>query len=326
MSDSLNNSSYAENEKNSIQEANSPNLSNQKQNLDISIQINSDAEIPKDSKENPEELNKSRNFLAPEPVSPSQMHPIVRSGSKRVLKPRQSVFKLEGESMVLEEQSPKYSKAIFSSSLKLPQIETRKTHDFYRRQFDEKKGLKSSKSSLKLSKIPGYKTEIKTLLPFDLNKRNRKMRHKKQNFDVASLEDKYRTQNVLSNSLKLTTDLYYHLTQVRNQDNIFFDDIDKAEVEQSRESEKEYLKSQLTHIKSLPAIDKGSKDVVGLKAVKNFYRHYKILEKVEDQNKMTNTKTSVYTKILKSESKKKLLPLKMNIIKVSGNPSKINCQ
>ena len=52
--------------------------------------------------------------------------------------------------------------------------------------------------------------------------------------------------------------------------------------------------------------------------MKDFDMHFKMLPKIESENEMKKNKSSVYTNILSSQSKKNLLPLKMNVIKSVG--------
>jgi hypothetical protein len=66
-------------------------------------------------------------------------------------------------------------------------------------------------------------------------------------------------------------------------------------------------------------VDAVRKPLIGEKACNNFYKHYKDLAKIEDQNENLKIKGSVYTGMLHQSKTTKLLPVRVGVIKDSGS-------
>lgn len=65
-------------------------------------------------------------------------------------------------------------------------------------------------------------------------------------------------------------------------------------------------------------------DIVGPRAVQNYYSHFKKLDKVKDQNTHNNIKDSAFTSILSKSESLCILPSKIGFIKESGNNSVVS--
>lgn len=61
-----------------------------------------------------------------------------------------------------------------------------------------------------------------------------------------------------------------------------------------------------------------NQNLVGQEAVTSFYRHYKRLKRIKDQNSSENIKPSVYTSLLSKCEDLQILPSKIGIIKYKG--------
>lgn len=63
--------------------------------------------------------------------------------------------------------------------------------------------------------------------------------------------------------------------------------------------------------------------LVGDQAVTGFYRHYKQLSRVRDQNKSENIRSSVYTSVLEKCEELRVLPSKVGVVKYAGRPDEV---
>lgn len=93
---------------------------------------------------------------------------------------------------------------------------------------------------------------------------------------------------------------------------------DREESQSKIKKEKEEIMALLDSSFSKPPVDALEKQVSGKKAYLDFYKHYKILDKVVDQNKCTDQKSSLYTSVLGKSETCGVLPLQMNFVKWSG--------
>ena len=129
---------------------------------------------------------------------------------------------------------------------------------------------------------------------------------------------KYPRNNPLSQKLRLTEDLYSSLTTnnlMQPTDRI--EGQDSYNVEIDSKTEEDYLRNSIKMTGMQPAIDMKDIDLGSKNAVNDFYSHFKILNSVVQQNQARHCPDSTYTRMLKSMSSKKLLPLKMNIVGTS---------
>jgi hypothetical protein len=119
----------------------------------------------------------------------------------------------------------------------------------------------------------------------------------------------------LKNQLKLTSDLYSHIKwQKKKGKDFVIKNIDNYDKKLVDDLESDYIKGSIKIMPSSDPIDAEPKELEGLKAQEYYYKHYKMLDNVLQQNKFTGTKPSIYTKLLKSTSSKRLLPLKLGVL------------
>jgi hypothetical protein len=59
------------------------------------------------------------------------------------------------------------------------------------------------------------------------------------------------------------------------------------------------------------------------KAKFNFYKHYKKLDRVKQQNSMAGISKSAFTAMLEGSERMKVLPLSLGLVKERGNASEI---
>jgi hypothetical protein len=139
----------------------------------------------------------------------------------------------------------------------------------------------------------------------------------------SMFEASYRNKNLTSERIRLTSHLYsdlkYKLTGGKDFE---IGDIDNPNVQIDDEMEKEYLKNQIIMQDDMEPVDSFPKELVGSKAKDNYYKHYKMIDRVSDQNKVSNLGPSIYTRLLKSTSQKRLLPIKFGVLRQSLNNSK----
>ncbi|KAL4466565.1 hypothetical protein ABPG72_010616 [Tetrahymena utriculariae] len=68
-----------------------------------------------------------------------------------------------------------------------------------------------------------------------------------------------------------------------------------------------------------PAEDNNQKIIIGDEAADNYYKHYKKLDKVQQQNKFFEIQDSTFTSILTASQKKMVTPCKIGLIKTKGS-------
>lgn len=138
-------------------------------------------------------------------------------------------------------------------------------------------------------------------------------------FDPETLNSPYRSYYPLSNKIHMTSTLYGMMRQkdknfvIKPQINSDFNDVDLE-----NELENNYVMNMLNISHDSDAIDQEDKKTVGDKAIHDFYKHYKDLNKVSDQNDNLKLNGSVYTGMLNQAAKKNILPNKVGIIKTDG--------
>jgi hypothetical protein len=99
------------------------------------------------------------------------------------------------------------------------------------------------------------------------------------------------------------------------------------EIDLADETEDNYVRNMLNisdDDDEKTAIDGGVKKTVGDTAVGCYYKHYKELSKVREQNSQHKLRASVYTGMLKYSDKHNLLPNKCGIIKANGSTKNLN--
>lgn len=214
-----------------------------------------------------------------------------------------------------------FSKNIFNYSTKLPTIVKKRSQNFYYELYEKRK---DKYSMPRIDKTPGMLDKAQKNKYIVKNKSTSSLKYA----DYNAFSYKYRTKNPLSDSLKLTTGLYSKMKRKADDahQNLEITDIDDPKIQIDEKLEVEYLKDVIPINENLDAIDNEEKDLQGIKAIDSYYRHYKILDKVEQLNKFSRTKESVYTKLLKSTSQKRLLPLKMGFVGLGKSESCLDLQ
>ena len=242
-----------------------------------------------------------------------------------VLKPnhrRKSISKSpSAENFKVYDQPHYYTKNIFNQNTKLPPHEKQRSHKFYYNQFNKlKESGRSNRASMPiLRKVPGMLNKA----PENRYIERQLTRKEKTNYNIFS--NKYRQFNPLSEQLRMTEALYSELKWKKsNGKDIPIKDIYNYNIDIDDDTESKYLKSVIKVQDAVPVIDYGDKDRAGLNAVDDFYKHYKRLAEVQQQNEATGTKESVYTKVLKSTSTKNLLPMKMGILNQNISKPSLN--
>jgi hypothetical protein len=64
-------------------------------------------------------------------------------------------------------------------------------------------------------------------------------------------------------------------------------------------------------------------NLVGAQAVAGFYRHYKRLERIKDQNATEKIRSSLYTSVLDKCNEQKILPSKVGLVKYEGKADEV---
>lgn len=224
-----------------------------------------------------------------------------------------------GESSKMEGEPLVFSKNIFNYSTKLPKIVKKNSQDFYHKFYKNKKGKFSMPV---IEKTPGMLNKAQSNKYIVKNRIGGGRRYA----DYGNFSYKYRNVNLLSNHIKLTTGLFSKLRREadKKKKKLRIADIDDPHLQIDERIEVEYLKDNIPISDNIEPIDANQKEFEGIKAVESYYKHYKILNKVEQLNKANKTRPSVYTKLLKSTSQKRLLPLKMGIIKLGRSESALD--
>lgn len=220
--------------------------------------------------------------------------------------------KMEGGPLV-------FSKNIFNYSTKLPKIVKKNSQNFYHKFYKNKSGKFSMPI---IEKTPGMLNKAQTNKYIVKNRIGGGKRY--VNYNTFSY--KYRNVNLLSDHIKLTTGLFSKMRREADKNNkrLKIDDVDDPNLHIDDRLEIEYLKDNIPIADNVEPIDANQKDLEGMKAVESYYKHFKMLNKVEQLNKSNKTRPSVYTKLLKSTSQKRLLPLKMGIIKLGRSESALD--
>lgn len=136
-------------------------------------------------------------------------------------------------------------------------------------------------------------------------------------FDVDSLNDPYQKSNPLLNNCKMTPTLFNMVEKQKsvksglNYNPLNYNFVD-SDDEIDEEEENKYIDKMLNE--SLEdeeePLDGFPKQVIGEKACKDYYAHYKKLERIEDQNDKFNITGSMFTKMQRGLSDKLFPPLK----------------
>jgi hypothetical protein len=147
---------------------------------------------------------------------------------------------------------------------------------------------------------------------------------KDKKFELDMLHDSYRWESPISNRIKMTSTLY---TMMTKNDSSFKlqpnqEDYDMEILDE--EFEGNYVRNILNVSIEGDAIDHSPKKTTGAKAVADYYKHHKLLDKAIDQDSNMGLDRSVFTGMLEKSAKSLLLPNKCGIIKNNGPKKNLN--
>lgn len=215
----------------------------------------------------------------------------------------------------LKQEMPR---SIFSSMVCLPKLKECESHKKFASIYK-----KQNPPTFDVPPYRGYQTDMKNQLGID---------SLKQKKPWELLDSRYRRKEPLKQVPHLTWTLQKKIDASKYPDGlgkVKIKDMEnyQLEVEMSEKTEKEYLKHHLEHsVVEDDPYDYEGKDLVGSNALKEYNTHYKLISKIECENKIKERNNSVYTTILSSINNKNLLPMKMNVVKNFGNTSSINTE
>ncbi len=208
-------------------------------------------------------------------------------------------------------------KSVFSSVVSLPKLKEYQSHRTFKKMCDDRK----PNSNFELPPYRGYHYDPSSKK--DIKRRREELKVREREL-AERLDSRYRLQNPLRSTPHVTWRLLNYLKK-ENDKKTQFPDPENPGVELSEKTEVEYLKKTLdVSIDELQPFDSERKELIGRIALKDFNTHYKLLPKIESENGMKKNKASVYTSVLSHESRKNLLPLKMNVVKSVGDPYTID--
>lgn len=198
--------------------------------------------------------------------------------------------------------------SIFSKVVSLPKLKECESH----RQFHSIYAQQNPKT-FNVPPYRGYVTNSEGKEEENMNTMNQK-----KTFDL--LDSRYRHKNPIREAPHLSYRLHSKMKWEDGRNGkLVIRDLDNPKVRCSEKTEKEYLKDTIQYSDDDEPYDQEGKEFVGGTAISEYNRHFKIINKVESENMMKNVPTSVYTTILGNISRKKLLPMKMNVVKSVGN-------
>jgi len=245
------------------------------------------------------------------------------SFSRNIAKPKRrkdSDRFMEKMNLQAGDRSPTFfSKNVFNQNTRLPRLEKQQSHLYFHEIYQKQRTMLNSASMPAIKKIPGMLNKTRETQYIS------RFEKKKEEVNYNIFENKYRNVNPLGNQLKLTSDLYSHIKWKKHKGKDFvIKNVDCYKNGIVDDLEKEYIKTSIKIMPNLDPIDADQKDLEGLVAHDKYYKHYKKLDRVLQQNELTGTKPSIYTKLLKSTSAKRLLPLKLGVLTSSHNHSSLN--
>lgn len=92
----------------------------------------------------------------------------------------------------------------------------------------------------------------------------------------------YRNKNLISDQLKLSSNLYSDLKRkIAGGKDFDFGNMDQPDIQVDEQLEREYLKGQIMMVDDIDPIDSQPKELVGAQAFDSYYKHYKVLKTVE---------------------------------------------
>lgn len=145
-----------------------------------------------------------------------------------------------------------------------------------------------------------------------------KYEKKQREVQYSIFESSYRNKDLIKERLTLTSNLYSDLKwKIAGGKDFEFGNLDNPDIKIDEDMEKEYLKSQIMMQDDVEPIDYYPKELIGSKAKDSYYKHYKLINRIDQQNKVFSQEPSIYTKLLRSTSQKRLLPIKYGVLRQS---------
>lgn len=204
----------------------------------------------------------------------------------------------------------KYPKAIFSSAVKLPSLKESESHKIFKSSYEGK-----NPTTFDVLSYKGY--DKKNFENFQAEG----LGIKRKNLDF--LDSRYRHLNPLKQEVNLTWKLHNTLKWQRGGE-LVLRDFEHPEVMPDKKCEYEHINDLVEVSDEEEPYESEPKELIGSKAVSDFYTHYRVIKKVEDENQMKKIKNSIYTNILLNTQKNRQLPMRMNVIKRTGQAAVVN--
>jgi hypothetical protein len=201
-------------------------------------------------------------------------------------------------------------KSVFSSTIALPKLKQFDSHRRVANQYRDKPP--------QTFEIPSYRGYLED----GSSKRPPVAPVRKKIYDL--MDSRYRYRKPLSESVQMTWTLSQRVEN-KIKKKLDFRDIDKIIELVDPQLEEEYIKVCVDVSADEDAYDEEVKDFVGNNAVKEYQKHYKLIEKIQSENIAKDLHhSSLYTNVLAGITKNRLMPLKMDIVKKEGRESDIN--
>ena len=247
-------------------------------------------------------------------VSPQYQQKILEAENDRkidskaiVLEPRE-IIEASGKATKI------YSKNIFNQKTNLPQIECKQSQQFFHKV--QTSNLRSVPSLPEIQKYPGVLNSSSS------QKYIQRYEKKKPQVSYSIFESSYRNKNLVSNSVRLSSNLYSDLKwKLAGGKDFEFGQVDDPKITVDEQIEKDYLKSQVMMMDDAEYVDQFPKQLATPASQDHYFKHYKMIESVEQQNQLGKVQPSVYTKLLKSTSQNRLLPIKYGVLKPQHSPN-----
>lgn len=233
----------------------------------------------------------------------AKSHPLGNSASGKTLAPKH----------LLKQDMPK---SVFSSTINLPKLKADESH---RRFAEQCKKLKPSNMT-----VPLYRGYVTAEELADASASGLPPIQKKEESDV--LVSRYRHVNPLKEIPHMSWGFHNQLKWSNGRHGkLVIRDLDNPEIQITQRDEDEYIRNSiLKPDEDDRGYDEENKFYIGENALKEFSIHYKRIEKIESENKAKEVHNSVYTSLLAQTNKKRLLPVKMSVVKRSGDPAQID--
>lgn len=207
-------------------------------------------------------------------------------------------------------------KSVFSSTINLPKLKADESH---RRFAEQCKQLKPANMT-----VPLYRGYVTAEELADASASGLPPIHKKDESDV--LVSRYRRANPLREKPHMSWGLHNQLKwSSGRKGKLVIRDLDNPDIVITQREEDEYIRNSISKPdEDDRGYDEENKFFIGENALKEFSIHYKLIEKIESENKAKEVSGSVYTSLLAQTNKKRLLPVKMSVVKRSGDPAHVD--